>query len=128
MDISSDDEQQECLKCDQALTLQAVTDMDLEQNTNIESPSSIVSIDFETSGQPALNTPHMPELHLEPKTLDFVNPNNTSGMTNNKTALQCKNRLHLNINLPGTQNSPSMDLSSANYQYTPQCFSLREPT
>ena len=94
--------------------------MDLEQNTNIESPSSIVSIDFATSGQPALNTPHIPKLNLEPRTLDFVNPNNTSGMTNNKTALQCKNRLHLNINLPGTQNSPSMDSSSANYQYTPQ--------
>ena len=36
------------------------------------------------------------------------------------TALQCKNRLHLNINLPGTQNLPSMDSNSANYQYTPQ--------
>ena len=109
LDISSEDEQQECLKCDHALTLQAVTDMDLEQNANIGSPSLIVSIDSETSGQPALNTPHMPELNLEPRTLDFVNPNNASGTTNNKTALQCKNRLHLKINLPGTQNSANMD-------------------
>ena len=109
LDLSSEDEQQDCLKCDHALTLQAVTDMDLEQNANIGSPSLIVSIDSETSGQPALNTPHMPELNLEPRTLDFVNPNNASGTTNNKTALQCKNRLHLKINLPGTQNSANMD-------------------
>ena len=116
LDLSSEDEQQDCLKCDHALTLKAVTYMDQEQNTNIGSPSSIVSIDSDTSEQSALNTPQMPELDLAPRPLDIVNPNNTSGRTNTGTALQCKNRLHLKINLPGTQNLPNPDSNSAHYQ------------
>ena len=113
LDISSEDEQQECLKCDHALTLQAGRYIHKEELTTIESPSSIISVDSDMSEQSPLNTPQVPEIDITQGPV--ISNIGTPGTSNTITALQCKNSIYLKINLPDTKKSPKPGSTTTKY-------------
>ena len=77
--MSLEDFQQDCQKCDYAITLESVTDMDHSGDyANIESPSSMLIADSDTSNQSAPDTsPLIPEMHHIPKQLNTVTHRDT---------------------------------------------------
>ena len=97
--MTLEDYQQDCQKCDHAITLESVTDMDHSGDyEDIESHSSVHTADSDASDQstPGVSTP-MPDMYHIPRQPTTVDHRNTSGI--NITVATLKHKIHYNLSL-----------------------------
>ena len=96
---------------------------------NIESPSSMITTNSDTSNQSASDTSSLiPEMHHIPKQLNTVTHRDTSGIGTSVTTFKHKNNLQLKLNIPISQAVPSPNFTSTKHDHAPQDYEAMSTT